>query len=209
MNQPMAQTYALRYMRLDDIPQVLEIDKLSFPLPWSARSYAFEINDNKDGHMVVLEARTETRAPRGLIGMFQRLSGQVPEPLIVGYGGFWLIDGESHISTIAVHPDYRGQGLGELLLAGMLGRGIALKASYSVLEVRVSNESAINLYRKYEYEVVGRRKKYYRDNNEDAFLMHVAPFDDAYRARFAERQKALRARVNSIDLLDQRRRSEA
>ncbi len=205
MTQTMTQTYALRYMRLDDIPQVLEIDKLSFPLPWSARSYTFEINDNKDGHMIALEARAEVRAPRGLIGMFQRLSGQTPAPMIVGYGGFWLIDGESHISTIAVHPDYRGRGLGELLLAGMLGHGMALKATYSVLEVRVSNENAINLYRKYEYEVVGRRKKYYRDNNEDAYLMHVAPLDEAYRARFATRQKALRARVNFVDLLDQRR----
>ncbi len=205
----MIQTYALRYMGLYDIPQVLEIDRLSFPLPWSARSYTFEINDNKDGHMIVLEARAEPRPPRGLIGVFQRLSGQAPAPLIVGYGGFWLIDGESHISTIAVHPDYRGQGLGELLLAGMLGRGIALKASYSVLEVRVSNENAINLYRKYEYEVVGRRKKYYRDNNEDAFLMHVAPLDEAYGARFAERQRALRARISFVNLLAQRRPNEA
>jgi ribosomal-protein-alanine N-acetyltransferase len=197
----MLQTYTLRYMNLGDIPQVVDVDMLSFPMPWSARSYVFEVSDNQAGHMIVLEAVPETSAARGLMGMFQRLGGQSRPSMIVGYGGFWLIDGEAHVSTIAVHPDYRGRSLGELLLAGMLSRGIALKAEYSVLEVRVSNESAISLYHKYEYEIVGQRKKYYRDNDEDAFLMHLAPLDEAYQARLAARLDKLRARVDYTDAL--------
>lgn len=196
----MNNTYILRYMRHEDIQQVVEVDKVSFPLPWSSRSYLFEINDNDNAHMVVIEAEAAPRKPNGLLGVLRRLSGPIPTETIAGYGGFWLIDGEAHISTIAVHPDFRGKGLGEILLAGMLARSIALKSEYSVLEVRVSNTTAINLYRKYEFEVVGRRKGYYRDNNEDAFLMHLASIDDAYCARLEERIAKLRTRVAYTDL---------
>jgi ribosomal-protein-alanine N-acetyltransferase len=190
-------------MRVEDIPQVVEIDRLSFPMPWAARSYVFEIRDNNAGHMIVVEALPQHPAAGGLRSVFQRLTAPAAAPIIVGYGGFWLIEGEAHVSTIAVHPDYRGRGLGEVLLAGMLARSMALKAEYSVLEVRVSNESALNLYRKYEYQIVGQRKNYYRDNNEDAYLMHLAPLDEAYKMRFNERLKSLRERVPYGDLLTQ------
>jgi ribosomal-protein-alanine N-acetyltransferase len=172
-------------------------------MPWAARSYVFEIKDNNAGHMIVVEALPQHPPTGGLRSVFQRLTAPVVAPVIVGYGGFWLIEGEAHVSTIAVHPDYRGRGLGEVLLAGMLARSMALRAEYSVLEVRVSNESALNLYRKYEYEIVGQRKNYYRDNNEDAYLMHLAPLDEAYTTRFNERLKSLRERVPYGDLLTQ------
>jgi [ribosomal protein S18]-alanine N-acetyltransferase len=184
--------YSLRYMQLNDIPQVVELDKLSFPLPWSARSYAFEISDNSSSHMVTLEVTTDPDNP----------GEELYAPnTIVGYGGFWLIEGESHISTIAVHPDYRSQGLGEVLLAGMLGRSIQLNAEYSVLEVRVTNSNALNLYRKYEFEIVGRRKNYYRDNSEDAFQMHLSPLNESYRFRYNLRVDKLKERVSYINLL--------
>ena len=193
--------HVLRYMNLDDIAQVIEIDRLSFPLPWSARSYTFEISDNTNSHMIVLDSITEPSQNGGLLGALRRLSGQANLSRIAGYGGFWFITGEAHISTIAVHPDYRGIGLGELLLAGMLSRSIDLKAEYCVLEVRVSNAPAISLYRKYEFEIVGQRKRYYRDNNEDAYLMHLAPLDGAYQERLADRVEKLKARVNYSDML--------
>ena len=199
----MTDSYTLRYMLPEDIPQVVELDRLSFPIPWSSRSYVFEISDNLASHMVTLEAGVDMRRSHGVLAALRRLGGTSKISTIAGYGGFWLIDGEAHISTIATHPKLRRRGLGEVLLAGMLSRSIALNAEYSVLEVRVSNNTAINLYRKYEYEIVGRRKNYYRDNNEDAFLMHLAPIDEAYRARFAERLLALQARVLYTDCLTQ------
>jgi ribosomal-protein-alanine N-acetyltransferase len=67
--------------------------------------------------------------------------------------------------------------------------------------VRVSNAHAIKLYKKYEFEIVGQRKGYYRDNNEDAYLMHCSPLDAAYRARFADRLTALNTRVNFKNIL--------
>jgi ribosomal-protein-alanine N-acetyltransferase len=193
--------YTLRYMRLDDIAPVTEIDKLSFPTPWAPRSYAFEVAENKAGHMILLEETPSATSGKGLLHIIQRLSGQPTPATIAGYGGFWLIDGELHVSTIAVHPDYRGRGLGEVLLAGMLSRGMALKADYSVLEVRVSNQRALNLYYKYEYKIVSQRKNYYRDNNEDAYLMQLDALDEAYKSRFAERINRLCERVPYSDLL--------
>lgn len=120
---------------------------------------------------------------------------------MVGYAGMWVIAGEAHISTIAVHPELRGRGLGEVLLNGLLHRAIALHGDYSVLEVRVSNESAKSLYLKYGYEVVGTRKDYYRDNNEDALLMHLAPLDEKYKGRLVALTEALHRRLMFSDLL--------
>jgi len=188
--------YILRYMRPEDVPIVVGIDALSFATPWSDRSYIFEINDNPTAHMLILES-VQTGS----------LSQQPDAPMpksgnIIGYSGMWLIDDEAHISTIAIHPDYRGKGLGEILLIGMLSRTIILHGTYAVLEVRVSNIPAIHLYQKYEFEIVGQRKHYYRDyNNEDALLMHLAPIDRAYQQRFHERVAALRTRVQYLNLL--------
>jgi ribosomal-protein-alanine N-acetyltransferase len=193
-------TYLLRHMRLEDIPQVVRIDEVSFPSSWSPRTYQFEISNRDTSQMIVLEM--PNLAPRqagGWRSMVQRLLSPGVPDVIIGYGGCWLIAGEAHISTIAVHPDFRGQGLGELLLVGMLQRGIYLGGVYSVLEVRASNLTAQALYRKYEYKVVGRRKAYYRDNSEDALLMEVRPLDGAYQQRLAHRVAALQERLSYTD----------
>jgi ribosomal-protein-alanine N-acetyltransferase len=100
---------------------------------------------------------------------------------------------EAHISTIAVHPDYRGNGWGEILLAGMVQRSITLHAGFVVLEVRVSNTSAQNLYRKYEFQTATVKPKYYRNNNEDAYDMRLDLSRPGIKERFAERFAALHA----------------
>ncbi|MBX3084370.1 MAG: ribosomal protein S18-alanine N-acetyltransferase [Anaerolineae bacterium] len=171
----------LRYMRPEDIPVVVELDQRSFPNAWSERSYNFEVRENKSSHMVVLEIDSPAT--------------------IIGFAGTWLIEDETHISTIAISAEQRGNGYGEILLAGLLDRSIALGATYAVLEVRISNGTAINLYRKYEFEVVHRRKNYYRDNNEDAYMMFLNGIDAGYKARFADRLAKLRQRVHYTNLL--------
>ncbi|MBN1203273.1 MAG: ribosomal protein S18-alanine N-acetyltransferase [Anaerolineae bacterium] len=169
-------------------------------MPWSARTYEFEISNISTSHLIVLETwPDDTGQAHGLRAAIRRLWKPQTPAVLVGYGGCWLVAGEAHISTIAVHRDYRGQGLGELLLAGMLIRAINLGGEYSVLEVRASNQVAQALYRKYEYEVVGRRRGYYRDDGEDALLMEVRPLDSAYRQRLIARLEALRQRVYFVD----------
>ncbi len=193
----MTPSVILRPMTLDDIDQVVAIDRESFTTPWSANAYRFEVTNRDTSHLVVVELNGDVRA-RGLRRMlsFGRSS---PPGKVIGYGGCWLISGEAHISTIAVRPDHRGQGLGELLLASMLKGAMRLGGEYSVLEVRESNEAAQALYRKYEYTVIGRRKRYYRDDGEDALLMEARPLDSAYSQRVEERLAALSDRVQFED----------
>jgi len=197
--------YILRAMRYEDIPQVAAIDRQSFPVPWSASVYRYEIGQNALSTMIVVcryEHPDSGREPTGLTRLLDRLMGRervYQHRVILGYGGFWLNRGEVHISTIAAHPAYRRQGLGELLLAGMIRRGLSMGATQISLEVRVSNAPAISLYRKYRFVQVGVKPQYYRDNMEDALDMRVSPVDEHYRAFFAERWAALAARLAFLD----------
>jgi len=183
-------------MNVIDLPQVMEIDQLSFEIPWSEKSYRYEMNESHQSFMVVLEWSRERIATR-----WQRWLNIHPyvEHRIIGYGGMWFIAGEAHISTIAVHPKGRGRGWGEILLAGMVQRGIILGAEEAALEVRVSNKRAQKLYEKYEFRTVDVKKRYYRNNNEDAYDMRLNVQDSSICARFKERYDALFKRHQLID----------
>lgn len=178
----------LRYMSAADLPEVMEIDRLSFEIPWSEKSYRYEMYESEQSFMVVLEWYQERKATR-----LQKLLHIQPyaERRVVGYGGMWFISGEAHISSIAVHPRGRGRGWGEILLAGMIRRGLMLNAEEVALEVRVSNYRAQNLYRKYEFKTVEIKPRYYRNNNEDAYDMRMDALDEAVCSRFEERYAAL------------------
>jgi ribosomal-protein-alanine N-acetyltransferase len=147
-------------MGLEDIPSVRSIDRVSFALPWPESSYQYELNGNRVSHMLVAEADLSTG------------------PEVVGYIGFWLIVDEAHISTLAVRPDWRGRGVGRLLLRCGLTLAADCGARLATLEVRRSNEAAIQLYREFGFAVVGRRPRYYRDNDEDALLMTLDEIRD-------------------------------
>lgn len=174
-------------MEPGDIPQVVEIDRLSFPLPWSEASYRYEVTENKAARFIVAAAPALT--PKR--GWFARLTGQTPARLIAGYAGFWFVVDEAHIGTIATHPDWRGHGIGERLLVSVLREALGLGALEAKLEVRVGNHAAQSLYRKYSFEEVGRRKGYYRDNHEDALLMTVR-LEGETRARVLDQYDHLR-----------------
>lgn len=193
----------LRYMRLPDIPAVVAIDRVSFDPAWSARSYGYEVGESTYSHMLVLEQSDDDKPKQGWRRLVQNLSGngREPESMIVGYGGLWHIMDESHVSTIATHPDFRGRGWGEILLAAMIRRSIALKASYVVLEVRVSNTVAQNLYRKYEFETITVKQRYYHNNGEDAYDMRLSLAGNRdYIAGFERRYQDLMAKYQFTDL---------
>jgi len=139
----------IRRMTLDDLAQVIEIDKVSFSLPWPERSFRFEVTDNPASRAWVVES----------------------DGKIVGMVVAWLLVDEAHIATIATHPDFRRQGIASKMLIHTLRSMMNEGALTSVLEVRESNAAAQEMYRKFGFEESGRRPRYYRDNNEDAILM--------------------------------------
>ena len=200
----------LRYMRLDDIQAVAAIDRLSFQPPWNHESYRFELNESQVSHMVVLE-KLALPSPAARAGWLEQLRGRLPGAAagsarggILGYGCIWNIADEAHISTIATHPTQRGKGYGEILLASMVGKALQLGAGYIVLEVRVSNQVAQNLYAKYGFSRYGRRRRYYASNNEDAWDMRLT-LDRAARRRFAQLHERLQAKHELADAFSRAR----
>lgn len=195
-------------MRIEDVAQVVQIDRLSFSSPWSYHSYAHEVNDAGYSHMLVLEGE-EAHPPAAAGRWWRRLlggrNGRHPIPTIVGYGGLWSIADEAHISTIAVHPDHRGKGYGEVLLVAMLRRAVILHAAYVILEVRVSNTVAKNLYRKYGFRYTHTKPGYYRDNNEDAEELRVDIDPDAVEY-FTQAHVDLIAKYGYVDSYTERAR---
>jgi ribosomal-protein-alanine N-acetyltransferase len=113
---------------------------------------------------------------------------------VIGYVGFRFRSAEAHVSTIAVHPDWRGKGLGELLLVTALEKALELETRILSLEVRASNQVAQKLYRKYGFRFASVHRGYYR-NGEDAWLMEAEVHRDTYRARLARLRQILEARL--------------
>jgi ribosomal-protein-alanine N-acetyltransferase len=171
---PASQPFIVEPMTLADLDQVMAIERLSFPAPWSRRAYEYEITQNR--HSTVLVVRVAPLLQGRLPWLLHRLGISRRSPAL-GYAGAWFLVDEIHLSTIAVHPRWRGLGLGELLLSTVLERGAEQGALRATLEVRVSNSAAQVLYHKYGFETVACQKRYYADNNEDAYIMATPRFD--------------------------------
>lgn len=154
----------LRPMRHEDLDQVHAIDQISFSLPWPASSFRHELDENPASLLWVVE----DRQPGGA--------------RIAGYIVIWLVVDEAHIATIAIHPDYRGRGISRKLMAAALREAVGRGARLATLEVRLSNQAAQAVYRRFRFEVVGARPRYYRDNFEDALIMTAQPLDEDYLA---------------------------
>ncbi len=163
--------FHISLLQVDDIPAVMEIERASFSMPWSAAIYRYELAENPHAFYLCV---------RGL---------RPDLPSVVAYGGIWLYHPEAHVSTIAVHPHLRGLHLGAWLLAAMLVRAAQEGAKEATLEVRVSNHVAQRLYRSFGFRVVGRRPRYYSDNREDAYLMSLSPLDRLALARRLQREE--------------------
>lgn len=135
-------------MTIEDIPQILEIERNSFSIPYSETMYRSELELDV-AHLYVM--RQEGR--------------------VCGYLDFWLVEPEIHLITVAVHPGSRRKGVGSALLKFLVNYASKKSAESIALDVRVSNKAAISLYKKFGFKKVGLRKGYYHDNNEDAALM--------------------------------------
>ncbi|HLG74934.1 MAG TPA: ribosomal protein S18-alanine N-acetyltransferase [Ktedonobacteraceae bacterium] len=195
---------------MSDVPRVIEIERLAYPSTWPPSAYRKELQDNRWAHYIVLrdlqnkeasgEVSQESEKPRKnrlfpLSLLPARPTATAPSPdlnSIIGFAGLWLMVDEAHVTTIAMHPDYRRLGLGEYLLASLIDISYAIGAKWVTLEVRVSNYTAQNLYRKYGFREAGLRHRYYSDNQEDALIMWTDEINSpAYKEKFQELKAAL------------------
>lgn len=135
------------------VEQVLAIEKTSFPTPWSRQAFYYEVTENDFAFYLVA----------------------LHEGKVIAYVGIWLVLDEAHITNVAVHPDYRGCGVGRAIMLEIIGSAVLLGAIRMTLEVRPSNYVAIDLYESLGFGRRGIRKGYYTDTNEDAIIMWKEP----------------------------------
>ncbi len=155
-------------MRLEDLPAVHAIERVSFTAPWPPHAYRSELESNRLAHYLVARAGDTVTA----------------------YGGMWLMVDEAHITTFAVHPDWRRRRIGERLLLAFLDLAVDRDAREATLEVRLSNLPARKLYEKYGFRPVGLRPRYYSDDHEDALIMTTTPLDEPAMRERIERLRA-------------------
>ncbi|WP_096186823.1 ribosomal protein S18-alanine N-acetyltransferase [Evansella halocellulosilytica] len=147
----MGEEIVIRFMKEEDLDDVLKVEHDCFPSPWSKSAFMNELTTNQFAYYLV--AATKER--------------------VIGYCGVWVIVDEAHITNVAVHTSWRRKGIGKQLLLGSMHMAKTLGAAKLTLEVRVSNDTAQRLYKKLGFVEGGIRKNYYTDNQEDAQIMWV------------------------------------
>lgn len=205
--------YRIEPMTQDDVPEVSRVEKRCFSNPWPTSAYRRELRlPEQNAYIVLRESPTPANGQNGhgaepfgrglsrlpLLAFTRRAE---PPSRIVGFAGMWHMFDEAHITTIGVEPEYRGRGLGELLFVALVDEAIRRGAGWLTLEVRVSNEPAQALYRKYGFTIQGVRKRYYSDNNEDAYVMWSQSLhDEEYLALLDDLRGLIRARFPDAGL---------
>lgn len=139
---------AIQPMALEDIDQVVEIERQSFPTTWRPDTYRNEVGNPRACYLVAKEGS-----------------------LVMGYAGMWVVAAEAHITTLAVRREYRRAGIAKRLLIELIRQAIQRAAERITLEVRESNLAAQGLYEKFGFTSVAILASYYRDTGEDALVM--------------------------------------
>ncbi len=191
--------YGIDYLRAADINAIHFIDVACFPTPWSADTYLQELRAPQDSRYVVArfslaeKASTTVHSPKSgnfLQALLQQRANTptVKNGAIVGHAGIMRTPTGGHITTLAVHPQHRGQGVGELLLLALIEQAYDLDVRRLALEVRSTNLPAQRLYTKYGFVQTHIEAGYYRDNGEDALSLSIA---DITALSFREHTKQL------------------
>jgi [ribosomal protein S18]-alanine N-acetyltransferase len=144
----------LRRLGYGDLPSVISIERRSFPTPWSLAMFVLELS--KPSGICLAAADSE-----GLVGYL----------VCARYDDVW------HLMNVAVHPDRRRRGIATELIERLFQE--AGEGSRFTLEVRVSNDPAIEMYRRFGFRSAGRRRRYYHDNGEDALIMWLEAAEGA------------------------------
>ena len=158
-------TVELEQMTTDDIEDAAALEARTYATPWSDHVFRDEL---------AAPGRTYIKA--------------LAATALVGYGGLMVVGDEAHITTVVVDSSHRGTGIGTRVMLELVERALVGGATSLTLEVRVSNQAAQALYRRFGMAPVGVRKKYYVD--EDALIMWV---HDIATDEFADRLAGIRA----------------
>jgi len=139
-----------------DVGQIADLDKICFSVPWSEQAFDKELKENDLAFYILAEVKDTSQ--------------------IVGYAGVWLIQGEGHITNVAVHPEFRRKHIGMEIVEVLMKESRKQAGTKTfTLEARKSNTVAIELYKKFGFVEVGIRKGYYQENKEDAVIMWTSP----------------------------------
>jgi len=157
----MSPTWVLVRMSREHLVNVLEIERRSFATPWPAEAFDPDVESEPWAHTLVL------------------LDADRPAAGARGYISFWTLEGELTIQNIASHPDDRRLGGGWRMVAEAFAVGERAGCEWAWLEVRPSNAAAIELYSRWGFRPVARRRGYYQDSGEDAIVMCAKVTRDA------------------------------
>lgn len=157
-------TVHLTPMRKRHLRSVLRIESLVYPRPWTLGLFLSELGLREQRRYLVARVGST----------------------VVGYAGLMLVAGEGHVTTVAVDPAWHRHGIATRMLAALARAGIARGCTSLTLEVRVGNEGAKELYRRFGFVPAGIRKGYYQETGEDALVMWAHDVDlPAYAERLA------------------------
>lgn len=141
-------SYKIELMNSSHVEGVFEVSKLSLKETWNKESIEKELSNKLAKYLVALDGDN-----------------------VVGFVGMWIVFDEGDITNIAVHPNYRKQGIGNLLMNNLISLCKENKINSLTLEVRESNIKAQNLYKKHEFKEEGLRKNFYDNPKENAIIM--------------------------------------
>lgn len=155
----------IRKMTIEDIKQVAEIEAQCFSLPWSQTSFEDSLK-RADTVFLVCEQRKSDESQEKL-----QNNTNPTDKIIIGYIGMYVSFEEGEITNVAVLPSARKQGIGNRLIKELKKVALQQKIERIVLEVRISNQPAISLYKKNDFRSIGIRKNFYEKPVEDAKIM--------------------------------------
>lgn len=159
----MMMSYTVRRMREEDIPQVVEIEKIAFSRPWTKSIFKAALLLPYAAYYVAVEDTSGEK------------SGADPHEKVVGMCGVKKIFEEGDISNVAVHPAYRGRGISRKMLDVLMREARADGVQAFTLEVRAGNVIAVNLYESLGFRTEGVRPRFYDDPVEDGLIMWQRP----------------------------------
>lgn len=181
----------IKHLAAEHLNSAVELDRLCFGGLWTLEGYGRELgspntdllglwaSEAGDCQSERFDSELESIEPNSILNSkplsVETSSRATPNskltPTLIGLGCLWAILEEAHITILAIHPRFQGQGLGQALLWALLTKAHYRQLERATLEVRDSNLAAVSLYNKFGFKEAGRRKRYYKDTGEDALIM--------------------------------------